>query len=93
MLPEGFEWKDRYQYAEGELALVYGGKQVAMLMRKAGGDWFARLWTHWPVTAPLVVRDCSSFEAGKAGIEAWAERHQDRIRAEAAAGRRPDWPA
>lgn len=82
MLPDGFEWRVRHQYAEGELALVYGGKQVAMLMRKAGGDWFARLWTHWPVTAPLVVRDCSSFEGGKAGIEMWAARHQEQIRRE-----------
>lgn len=84
MLPDGFEWKDRYQYAAGELALMCGGKPVAMLMRRADGGWVARLWCHWPITEPLVLRQCSSFEAGKAGIEAWAKRHAERIRSEVA---------
>lgn len=88
MLPEDFEWKDRYQYARGELALVHGGKQVAMLLRRADGGWMARLWCHWPLAAPLVSRKCSSFEAGRAGVEAWALRHEAQIRAEVAAGKR-----
>lgn len=33
MLPDGFEWNERYQYAAGELALVCGGMQVAMIIR------------------------------------------------------------
>lgn len=82
MLPDGFQWKERYQYAAGELALVYGGKQVAMLMRRADGGWLARLWCHWPIEAPIVSRHCSSSEAGKAGIEMWAERHEARLRDE-----------
>lgn len=82
MPPDGFEWKERYQYAAGELALVHGGKQVAMLMRRADGGWVALLWRHRPFTAPLVSRQCSSFEAGKQGIEAWARRHAERIRRE-----------
>lgn len=84
MLPDGFAWKDRYQYAQGELALLCEGKQVAMLVRRADGGWVARLWAHRPITEPLVSRRCSSFEAGKAGIETWAGRHQARIRADVA---------
>lgn len=83
MLHEGFEWKDRYQYARGELALVHGGKHVAMLlMRRADGGWLARPWCHWPIEAPIVSRQCSSFETEKSGIEKWAERHQVRTNAE-----------
>ncbi len=76
----------RYQHSQGELALVCGGKQVAMLMRRADGGWWARLWCHWPIDTPLVLRDCSSFESGKAGIEAWVQRHQAQIREEVATG-------
>lgn len=84
MLPDGFAWKDRYQYAQGELALVCDGKQVAMLVRRADGGWVARLWAHRPITEPLVSRQCSSFESGKAGIEQWAAKHAARVRGETA---------
>jgi len=87
MLPDGFSWTNRHQYAEGELALLCGQHQVAMLMRRADGRWMARLWAHRPITEPLVARQCSSFDSGKAGIEAWAARHRDRICAETSAGR------
>ena len=30
------------------------------------------------------MRRCTSFEAGKAGVEAWAARHVDRLRGELA---------
>lgn len=83
MLPEGFSWQARYQYDTQQTALVYRGKQVAMLLDRVDGGWFSRLWCHWPIDAPLVTRQCSSFEAGRAGIEAWACRHEERIRAEA----------
>ena len=88
MLPDGFEWKDRYQYAAGELALVHEGQQVAMLLRRADGGWLARLWSNWPLAEPMVSRQCTSFDAGKAGIEAWARRHEAQLRAEVAAGKR-----
>lgn len=88
MPPDGFHWQERYQYANGELALVFGGKQVAMLIRRRDGSWFARLWVHWPVTEPMVTRRCSSYELGRAGIETWARRHAEQIRAEVEGGRR-----
>src|SRR5688500_10864641 len=82
LLPAGFQWIPRWQYADGDLALALGGEQVAMLMRRADGGWVARLEAQWPLSAPLVMRQCSSFEAGKSGIEAWAIRHEARIRDE-----------
>jgi hypothetical protein len=82
MLPEGFHWAKRFQYDTHESALCLGDEQVAMLLERVDGSWFARLWAHWPITAPLVTRPCSSFEAGRAGVEAWARRHEGRIRRE-----------
>lgn len=84
MLPDDFTWQPRWQYAKGELSLVLGKGPVAMLMQRTDGTWFARLECQRPIDAPMVKRDCSSFEAGKAGIEAWATRHADRLRAESA---------
>lgn len=81
MLPDAFTWHPRWQYAKGELALMVGKRTVAMLMQRNGGAWFARLECHQPIDAPMVIRNCSRFEAGKAGIEVWATRHADRLRA------------
>ena len=82
MLPEGFHWIDRYQYAKGELALVFNGRYVAQLMRKVDGEtWIARLILDPGIHAPVVTRTCSSFEAGKAGIEQWARLNEAKLRA------------
>ncbi|NLA66823.1 MAG: hypothetical protein GX856_00990 [Gammaproteobacteria bacterium] len=88
MLPEGFSWANRHQYDTRQTALVLDGRQVAMLLERIDGTWFARLECHWPITAPLVTRRCRSLDAGRAGIEAWAVRHQARLRAEVRTGRR-----
>lgn len=84
MLPPGCQWIPRYQHAGAELALELDGKCVAMLLARVGGGWSARLECHWPIEAPLVMRRCSSYEAGRAGVEAWAVRHVDGLRAELA---------
>lgn len=87
MLPEGFKWIPRGQYAPDEPALTLDGHYVAMLMRKADGvTWCARLDCQQSITAAVVMRDCSSFETGKAGIEAWARKHEVRLRREIGAG-------
>jgi len=83
MLP-GFQWVPRHQHASDEIALTLDGTQVAMLLGRVDGGWTARLECHWPIEAPLVMRRCTSFEAGKAGVEAWAARHVDRLRGELA---------
>jgi hypothetical protein len=83
MLPDGFAWHPRYQHAPGELALKVDGHVVAQLLQRLDGRWLAQLWTHRHITAPVVSRPCQSRESGKSGIEAWACRHEARIRAEA----------
>lgn len=81
MLPDGFQWVPRYQYAKGELALVFEGRHVAQLMRKVDGvTWIARLILDGSIHAPVDIRPCQSLESGKAGIEEWARRNEKRIR-------------
>lgn len=82
MLPEGFHWAKRHQYDTQDTALVLDGTQVAMLLQRLDGSWFARLEAHQPITEPLVTRPCTSLEAGRAAIEAWACRHEARLRDE-----------
>lgn len=89
MLPTGFQWQPRYQYAKDELALKLGDETVAMLMQDNHGGWYARLWCHWAISEPVVTRPCSSFEAGRAGIEAWAVKHEARLREEVGRKVRP----
>ncbi|MBB1061871.1 hypothetical protein [Marilutibacter spongiae] len=89
MLPDGFKWTKRSQYDEEGTAVVLGDVQVAMLLERVDGGWLARLNAHWGMDRPLVTRRCQSKATGTAGIEAWARRHEARLRAEAAAQARP----
>ncbi|MGH8075611.1 MAG: hypothetical protein ACREO4_16295 [Lysobacter sp.] len=84
MLPEGFRWAKRHQYDTQDTALVLDGTQVAMLLARLDGSWFVRLWAHWSIREPLVTRPCTSLDAGRAGIETWACRHEAQIRDEVA---------
>lgn len=55
------------------------------MLEKLDGTWFARLDNHvGDVRTPMVFRDCTSFENGRAGLELWATRHQERLRREVA---------
>ena len=76
MLPEGFRWHRRYEYDSGPNAVFCGSKIVAYLDQRIDGTWFARMDNR--------TRPCSSYEAGRAGCEAWVARHQDRLRVAAA---------
>lgn len=89
MLPDGFQWVPRYQYAEHELALKLDHRTVAQLMQRMGGSWYAQLDCQRPIGAPMRMRDCQSRETGIAGIEAWACRHEARLRAEVDAMPKP----
>lgn len=82
MLPEGFKWVPRYEHAKGELALVLDDRRhVAQLMRMVDGvTWIARLIPVPGIHAPVITRQCTSFESGKAGIEAWACKYEAEIR-------------
>lgn len=85
MLPDGFTWAKRWQNDDTELALFLDGVMVACLLACEDGTWTARLEIQRPLDAPLVLRKCRSREKGLAGIEMWAERHEERLRAEVAA--------
>lgn len=63
-----------------------GITEVARLMRRVGGEWYVRLDMHLSGDK-LVLRDCRSYETGRAGVELWAARHEARIRAEIEASR------
>ncbi|MBP7157670.1 MAG: hypothetical protein KBI02_01345 [Thermomonas sp.] len=76
MLPQGFHWAPRWQYEDGANAVFCGSMIVAYLDQRIDGGWFARMDNR--------MRPCSSYEAGRAGCEAWVARHQERLRAAAA---------
>jgi len=89
-----FRWIKASQHDKGPpTVLALRGEWVARLMQKLDGSWYVRLDCQQPITEALVMRDCSSFEQGVHGAEAWAERHEERIREEMAvklSGRRKD---
>src|SRR5690606_33157725 len=87
MLPDGFEWVQRWQYAADELALTIDGWHAASLMQKVTGEWYALLYLSGEPLGPFRTRACASRESGIAGIEAWARRHEAKLREQAAAHR------
>lgn len=64
-------------------ALYVGGTEVARMVERLDGSWFAVL--RYP-DREAVQRPCTSYEAGRAGCETWASRH--RVALEAHAERR-----
>ncbi|WP_435014707.1 hypothetical protein [Xanthomonas arboricola] len=88
MLPEGFHWTEAHQHQEGPprmLALRSTGV-ARMTQRVDNGKWFVYLNYHLlNMDTTARTKDCSSFEAGRAGVEMWAARHEVRLRAEVAA--------
>lgn len=72
-------------YSNTPVRLYVGELEVARLCVRANGTWYAALNQHLHYQDPE-RRDvaCSSFESGKAGVEAWAERHMERLLAETA---------
>jgi len=75
MLPIGFKWQSIFGAGgHGDAnALAYLHYPVARLDEKVGGGWIAALYYPNGLT---VTRQCTSYAAGRAGCEAWAERHQ-----------------
>ncbi len=91
MLPEGYTWVPRHLSPQ-ELDLHLDGKGVAQLHKTMDNTrWFVLLDRHWPIEAPLVIRPCESRESGIAGLERWAQRHRERLRAEIADPRLQAW--
>ena len=82
MLPHDFHWRPRYQYANGDNALFVGSNMVAWLDQRIDGSWFARLEVLSGGSGGH--RACTSVEQGRAGCEAWACRHEARLRRQSA---------
>lgn len=57
---------------------------VALTRRADNGQWVARLDRHRNGPGGP-GRPCRSYDSGRAGAEQWVTRHQDRLRADAAA--------
>ena|ERR1044072_2501128 len=76
-----FKWTHAYIGEEGpETSYRLDGVEIARLTRRVDqeGAWIALLKQH-RVAEPRIVRQCSSFEAGKRGVELWADRHRKRL--------------
>lgn len=81
-----FEWGHLTSAINESEPTVYrcNGIEVARLRQNvASGIWSAILNQHL-ITEPRVIRECSSFENGRSGVELWAERHRQRLEAEVA---------
>jgi hypothetical protein len=80
-MPDEFKWSPLNPgYPGQEVFYKLGITPVARLSDRLGGTWFALLDYHLPDVKR--VRDCTSYEAGRRGVELWAARHADRLRAE-----------
>ncbi|KAF1689100.1 hypothetical protein CSC62_17085 [Pseudoxanthomonas jiangsuensis] len=61
-------------------ALFVAGRAAARMVECLNGTWFALL--RYP-GRESVMRDCTDYATGRAGIEAWARRHQHALEADA----------
>ena len=61
-------------------ALDLGGHEVARMVERLDGTWFALL--RYPGREAL-RRDCTSYASGRAGCETWARRHGAVLEADA----------
>jgi hypothetical protein len=79
-MPNGFCWKPRCHLDTLPTGLFLHGVQVASMQQRIDGSWLARLSPEDGVHAPLLLRPCSSFDAGQRGCELWALRHEQVLR-------------
>ena len=66
-----------------EVVYQLGQTHIARLIDRVDGSWFVRLDTHLPGTR--TIRNCTSYEMGRRGVELWAARHAERLREQVAA--------
>jgi hypothetical protein len=79
MLPDGFRWSSLCGVTGPgrDDALYCGIHQVARMDERVDGGWNARLF--YP-NGQESFRRCTSRDAGRAGCEAWAARHEQELR-------------
>lgn len=70
-------------------ALFVAGREAARMVERLNGTWFALL--RYP-GRESVMRDCTDYATGRAGIEAWARRHQHALEADAHRRNLGGWP-
>lgn len=83
MLPPDFRWHSvgTAPHDRPNSLLLDNMEVLRLNQRIDDGTWWVNLNTQreWKVRK---AKDCSSYEQGVKGAEIWAERHQDRLRAE-----------
>ena len=84
MLPPDFRWHSVGTAPHDQPnALLLDSTEVLRLSRRVDdGTWYVTLNKQRDDWNARKNVDCSSYRQGKAGAEIWAERHQDRLRAE-----------
>lgn len=91
MLPERFHWQPRHSYSDVADGLFLGTTLVGMLFDRGQAGWLALLEAHQAPGNSVPTRHVTSYQAGRDLCEAWALRHEARLRQEVAGmlARRP----
>lgn len=76
-MPAGFCWKPRCHLDTLPTGLFLYGVQAASIQQRVDGSCLTRLSPEDGLHAPLLLRPCSSFDAGRRG---WALRHEPALR-------------
>lgn len=79
-MPDDFHWKPRCHLDTLPTGLFLHGEIVASMHQRIDGAWLARLHRDDGLHSPLVMRRCTSFDAGRKGCELWALRHERALR-------------
>ena len=84
MLPPDFRWHSvgTATFDRPNSLLLDNMEVLRLYQRVDDGTWWASLNQQREDLSHRKARLCSSYEQGKKGAELWAERHQDRLRAE-----------
>ncbi len=84
MLPPDFRWHSvgTATFDHPNSLLLDSTEVLRLNQRVDDGTWWVSLNNQRDDWTWRKVRDCSSYEQGKAGAELWAERHQVRLRTE-----------
>ena len=89
---DDLNWRNSIQWStQPPDMLCLGTTEIARLHQRVKAlTWFVTLDQHLDYERRR-NRDCSSYEAGKAGAEIWAKRHEERIRREIEERRAARW--
>ncbi len=74
-------------YSKTPVTLFVNSSEVARLCRRVDGSWYAVLNQHLAYQHPdRRDVDCTGYAEGMAGVEAWAQRHRERLERETREG-------